>query len=488
MDQSRVPFLESVLVEKNKHKTSFHMPGHKGSYAPHPQLLELLGGNPYPADLVELNYNIDYLLAPKGALIEAQRLAAAAYGVDQTFFLINGSTTGNIAALMSTTRPGEKIIMSRASHRSVYTGLILSGAIPVYLEPDYHPEIDYPLAVTVESVKRLLDEHPDAVAVHITSPNYYGVLSDVAGVRDLTRRRRLPLIVDEAHGSHLRFHEDLPLSAVSMGVDLIIHSTHKTQVALTQTSMLHVNDNGWINVSRVAQVLSLLQSTSPSSILLASLDAARSQMALEGHEQLTRAIRLAHFARESICQMNGLWCYGQDLLGVAGVFAFDPTKLIIRVSDCGYTGFDAFRFLQEQCYLDAEFADLKHLVCSITLADGETSVDHLLQALSRLSNQEKHSTFQDTVVPMKRPVGLPQMRLTPRDAHFVKKIRVLPLSESVGRILTESVVPYPPGVPLLVPGEMIEQRHVEYINYLIEKGGDIIGGEDPLMRTIQVLG
>jgi arginine decarboxylase len=435
-----------------------------------------------------LNYNIDYLLAPKGALIEAQSLAAAAYGVDQTFFLINGSTTGNIAALMSTTRPGEKIIISRASHRSVYTGVILSGAIPVYLEPDYHPEIDYPLAVAVESVRQLLDEHPDAVAVHITSPNYYGVLSDVAGVRDLTRQRRIPLIVDEAHGSHLRFHEDLPTSAVSIGVDLIIHSTHKTQVALTQTSMLHVNDNGLINVSRVAQVLSLLQSTSPSSILLASLDAARSQMALDGHEQLTRAIRLAHLARESICQMNGLWCYGKDLIGLGGIFAFDPTKLVIRVSGCGYTGFDAFRFLQEQCHLDAEFADLKHLVCSITLADNQTSIDHLLKGLSRLSNEAKHSTFQDTIGSITCPVGLPQMRLTPRDAHFVNQVRVIPLTESVGRILTESVIPYPPGVPLLVPGEIIEQRHVEYINYLISKGGDIIGVEDPLMRTIQVLG
>lgn len=485
-DQSRMPFLESLIVEKAKQKTSFHMPGHKGICSPHRKLIELLGGDPHPADLVELNYNIDYLHAPRGALMEAQHLAAAAYGADHTFFLINGSTVGNIASIMSVAGPGQKIIISRASHRSVYTGLILSGATPIYIEPDYHPQINFPLAVTVEAVEKLLEEHPDARAVHITSPNYYGVLSNVGAIRSLTMERGIPLVVDEAHGSHLGFHRDLPVSAVSLRADIIIQSTHKTQGALTQASMLHVNNNGLINQSRIGQILSLLQSTSPNSILLASLDAARSQMATEGTERLTRVIKLAQEARKSIQRMKNLWCYGDDLIGVGGIFAFDPTKLIIRVCDTGFTGFEAFNFLQEKHRIDAEFADLKHLICSISLADNRATIDELLDALQDLSNENHESNKQvDSFI--EPPKGLPTMLTTPRNAYYALETCPLPIDQTVGKILVESVIPYPPGVPLLVPGEVMEQRHVNYIKYLINKGRDFIGTEDPSLRTVRIM-
>lgn len=486
LDQSRMPFLESLLVEKAKQKTSFHMPGHKGISSPHRKLIELLGGDPHPADLVELNYNIDYLHAPRGALVEAQNLAAAAYGADKTFFLINGSTVGNIAAIMSVAAPGEKIIVSRASHRSVYTGLILSGAKPIYIEPVYHPEIHFPLAVSIDAVEKLLDEHPDAKAIHITSPNYYGVMSNVSAIRQLTLQRGIPLLIDEAHGSHLRFHRDLPISATTLRADIIIQSTHKTQGALTQASMLHVNDNGLVNLSRIGQILSLLQSSSPNSILLASLDAARSQIATEGNEKLTRVIKLANDARKTIRNMKNLWCYGDDLIGVGGISTFDPTKLIIRVSKTGFTGFQAFSFLQEKHRIDAEFADLKHIICSISLADNRTTIDELLDALQDLSDESRQINDEiDSFI--EPPKGLPAVTISPRDAYFAPQTLSIPIDQAVGKTLIESVIPYPPGVPLLVPGEIIEQCHVDFIHYLLEKGSDFIGTEDPTLQTVRII-
>ena len=247
LDQKRMPFLESLVTEKAQQPTSYHMPGHKGTKAPHPLLLEFFGGDLHPADLVEVNYNVDYLHSPKGALLKSQQLAAAAYGADHTFFLINGSTVGNMAAIMGVAGTQQKIIMPRASHRSVYGAVVLSGAIPIYIEPDYHPDIGFPLAVSVEAIEALLKQHSGVVAIHITSPNYYGVLSDTAAIRHLAHTYGVALLVDEAHGSHLGFHADLPDSAVSLRADIIVQSTHKTQGSLTQSAMLHVNDNGFVN-------------------------------------------------------------------------------------------------------------------------------------------------------------------------------------------------------------------------------------------------
>ena len=486
LDQTRMPFLESLVIEKAHQPVSFHMPGHKGSKAPHPLLLEFFGGDLHPADLVEINSNVDYLHSPKGALLEAQQLAAAAYGADHTFFLINGSTVGNMAAIMGVAGPGQKIIMSRASHRSVYGAIVLSGAIPVYIEPDYHPDIGFPLAVNVMAIEILLKQHPDVVAIHLTSPNYYGVMSDTATICHLAHTHGVALLVDEAHGSHLGFHPDLPQSAVSLRADIIAQSTHKTQGSLTQSAMLHVNDNGLVNRARIAQVLSLLQSSSPSSILLASLDATRMQMATEGRERLSIVIVLSRKARDTIREMDGLWCYGDELIGVNNIFAFDPSKLIVRVSDTGLSGYEVRSLLRHQYEVEAEFADLKHVIFSITIADTESTVDKLLDALHALTRQKHHIT-NDADSSIKIPDALPRTAISLRDAYFATRTRIVPLNESVGEILAENVIPYPPGIPLLIPGEIMEQRHLDYVHHLIKKGSTIVGMEDLSLRTVRIV-
>lgn len=486
LDQTRTPFLESLIREKTSRPVSFHMPGHKGTKEPHPKLLDYFGGDLNPADLVEINQNIDYLHSPKSDLLHAQKLAAAAYGADETFFLINGSTVGNMAAIMSVVGPGQKVIIPRASHRSVYGALVLSGAVPVYIEPVYHPDIGFPLAVSVQAIATLLEEHPDVVAIHVTSPNYYGVLSDVGAICNLAHSRGIVVLVDEAHGSHLGLHPDWPKSSVSLRADIIVQSTHKTQGSLTQSAMLHLNDNGLVKRTRVAQMLSLLQSSSPSSILLASLDATRMQMATEGREYLAVTLELSKKARDTIRQIDGLWCYGSELIGVTDIFAIDPSKLIIRVNDIGLTGFEASEILRSEYNTEVEFADLRQIICSITVADTQTTVNQLIDALHHLSKYHRQTEHGDFMF-SKPPDGLPRSIINLRDAYFTTKARRVPLEAAVGQILAESIIPYPPGVPLLVPGEVMEQHHFEFLHYFLEKGGSLVGMADPIFRTVAII-
>ena len=484
LDQTRMPFLESLLAERNRWQTSFHMPGHKGTLPLHPMMEDLLGGNPQPADLVEINGILDYLHSPKGALKEAQELASDAYGADHTFFLINGSTVGNVGSVMSVSADGQQVIMTRASHRSVYGGVVLSGAMPVYIEPEYHPEVGSPLAARVEVVQRLLEANDHVAAVHITSPNYYGVISDTAKIADLAHQHGAALLVDEAHGSHLNFYEGLPESAARLGADMIIQSTHKTQGALTQGSMLHCNDNGMINLGRVAQVLSLLQSSSPSSLLLASLDAARMQMATEGRALLDNAVTLAQKAREAIRAIDGLWCYGDELIGTVGIYTYDPTKLIIRTTDAGYTGYEAYDKLRYEHGIDAEFSDLRQVICSVTIGDTDASINKLVNALRAIAADKRPArSHQAETAP---PAGLPKLVISPREAYFAKS-RPVPIADAIGEIVAENIIPYPPGIPLLVPGEVMEQHHLEYLHYIMKQGSGVVGPEDKTLQMVRIV-
>lgn len=483
LDQRQTPFLDNLIREKNAAVTSFHMPGHKGRLAVHPDLIEYWGADLYPADLIESNGSIDYLHSPQHTIIHAQKLAAQAYGADHTFFLLNGSTVGNQAALMSVAGDGDKVIVSRAAHRSVYAGLIMTGATPIWIEPTPHPEVGFAMAVRPETVRHLLEEHPDAVAVHVTSPNYYGCFSDVRALAQVAHEYGAVLIVDSAHGAHLAFHPDLPDCAVSLGADLVVMSTHKTIGALTQCSMLHVNGDR-VNCTRVAQVLGMLQSSSPSSILLASLDAARMQMAVYGQEWLGETLRLAHKLRAEIHAINGLWVYGEDLVGSHGIYAYDPTKLLIRVSDLGMTGFQMHQRLRADYGIDPEFADLKHIVCSVTIGDDDTTIAHLLTALRAIAANPSVGYVEAGA--MAFPGELPTLAMTLREATFAPSRRVS-LERCLGEICAESVIPYPPGIPLILPGEVIEREHLDYLMYITSQGMHVVGPEDTTLETVRVV-
>ncbi len=483
LDQTRAPFFETLVETRERQPLSFHMPGHKFDPELLPELTDFFGAGVVSGDLNEALPTIDYLHAATGALLQAQALAAAAVGADRTFFLVNGSTVGNQAMLMAAAHDGQKVIVPRAAHRSMYAGLILSGATPIYVAPHYHPQVGFPLAVAVSAVQQKLIEHPDAVAVHVTSPNYYGYLSDVKGLVDLAHTRDIPLLVDEAHGAHLLYHPDLPRSAVSWGADLVVQSAHKTLGALTQAAWLHLIGPR-VSVATLHYFLTLLQSSSPSVLLTGSLDVARRQAVLQGRDLLDRVLRLAHRAREAIRQIPGLWCYGAELVGEYGIAAHDPTKLVIRVSGTGLTGKEFAAALWTLSALGVEFADPTHIICSITIADTESKIEALLKALHEVAQEHRGAAPADR--PELIPPTLPQLVLNPRQAAF-RPTRPVPLSEARGEVCAEQVIPYPPGIPLLMPGEIISAEMIDYVQYLLSRRIKIVGPDDLQMSTVRVL-
>ena len=302
--QARMPILETLQALARQPDAAFYAPGHKRGQGIYQPLADFLGSSVFRADLPELP-QLDNLLAPEGVIEEAQALAAETFGASRTWFLVNGSTCGIIAAILATCAAGDKIVLPRNSHQSAIAGLILSGAIPVFIYPEYDPKLDLTYSVTPEAVEAALKQHADAKAVMVVYPTYEGVCSDLAAIAQVTHQFNMPLLVDEAHGAHFAFHPHLPPSALATGADLTVQSTHKVLGAMTQASMLHIQGNR-VDPQRITKALSLVQSTSPSYLLLASLDAARQQMALQGRELMTQTLQLAESARGGIAQIPGL--------------------------------------------------------------------------------------------------------------------------------------------------------------------------------------
>ncbi len=485
LDQTRAPFFEALQTEKAYAPLSFHMPGHKFRGDLLPALADYLGPEWARADLNECSPTVDYLHAPGPALTEAQALAADLVGAETTYFLVNGATAGNQAMLLATAREGRKVIVSRASHRSVYAGLILSGAQPIYVPASVHPRTGLPLAVTTRAIAAALADHPDAMAVHVTGINYYGYLPDLPGLIALAHVHDLPLLVDEAHGAHLGFHPGLPRSAVQHGADVVVQSPHKTLGALTQAAWLHVVGS---RVARptVAQALALLQSSSPSVLLTGSLDLARRQLALDGRRLLGRVVALAARARDAIRAIPGLDCYGAELIDAAyGIVAHDPSKLVIDTRASGLTGTQLQARLRRQSRLDVEFADPAHVVCSLTIADDDESVDALLGALARAVAGPRDASGTAEPLAVDLP-PIPTMALTPRQA-FGAPTTPVPLAEALGRVCGEQVMPYPPGIPLLLPGEVVGAEHIAFLRAQLAHGVRLVGPEEPGLRTLRVI-
>ena len=483
LDQTRAPFFDSLVSTHHRHPLSFHMPGHKFNAGLLPEFTSFFGEGVLTSDLNECLPPIDYLHAATGTLVEAQALAAAAVGSDYTFFLVNGSTVGNQAMLMAVAPEGQKVIVPRAAHRSVYAGLILAGATPIYVAPRYHPQVGFPLAVEISDVQQKLAEHPDAAAVQVTSPNYYGYLSNVGALVGLAHAHDIPLLVDEAHGAHLSFHPDLPRSAVSHGADVVVQSPHKTLGALTQAAWLQLCGER-VSFTTLQYVVAILQSSSPSVLLTASLDVARRQAALHGRQLLNQTLELAQRARAAIRAIPGLWCYGDELIGEYGIAAHDPTKLVIRVTDTGLTGKEFAAELWSRFNLSVEFADPLQVICSITIADTPDKIDRLVSALHDIAQEHRGAAPTDRVE--RTPPPLPQMALNPRQATF-GAVRRMPLIDARGEVCAEQVIPYPPGIPLLMPGEVISAEMIDYVQYLLQQQIKIVGPEDLLMNMVRVI-
>lgn len=460
MDQRRMPLLEALVAHAAAGRTPLHVPGHKQGRGAPGRLLELLGPGTFALDLTEVG-DLDDLHCPRGVIDEAQRLAAEAFGADETLFLVNGTTAGVQAMVLAACGPHEKIVVPRNAHRSVLSALVLSGAWPVYVMPEVDPATGLALGITADEVARALERHPDVSAILVLYPTYYGAATDLAAIVALARGRRIPVLVDEAHGAHFRFHPELPAAALDLGADLVAQSVHKTLGSLTQSSLLHVRGER-IDRPRLRLAASMVQSSSPSYLLLASLDAARCQAATAGRRLLDNTLELAGRARSAINAIPGLACPGDEWTGRPGSLALDRTKLTIDISLEGVTATGAARILAERWGVQVEMAGARHLLLVLTIGDDRTAIDRLLTGLTDLARGHEGRRSQAPAPP---ELPLPDQVLPPRVAVLGPRERV-PLEEAAGRVAAGMIAPSPPGIPVLWPGERINPAIVEYLIHL----------------------
>ncbi len=453
---------------------------------------EYVGDNICAIDLTPMP-GIDDLLQPTESIKEAQRLAAAAWGADHSFFLINGSTSGNQCMMMTAVNPGEKIAVPRNSHKSMLGGLIMSGAVPIYMQPEIDEELRMDHCVTPETVAQTLEQHPDLAAIYLVSPTYYGVAADLAAIERIAHNAGKPLLVDEAWGPHFHFHRELPLSATAAGADLCINSTHKMLSAFSQCAMLHQRGKR-VSLDRLTSVLKMFLSTSPNLPMVASLDVARKQMATEGEALLTRTIQLAREIRARINEIPGLYCFGDELRGRKGVFDLDPTKVTVTVTGLGYTGYEASEVLRRRHNIQVELADLFNIVALVTIGTTRDAAERLIQAFRDMARDDrKLDMFAPSGVLEQRLrrgnfrlPPIPPMRMRPREA-FLAPAEFVKFRESAGRICAETLTPYPPGIPVIAPGEEITPEIVDYVRLELKAGVRIQGPYDGALRTIRVV-
>ncbi|TDA67442.1 MAG: aminotransferase class I/II-fold pyridoxal phosphate-dependent enzyme [Clostridia bacterium] len=478
--QNKAPLFTAVKNYVAAGIVPFHVPGHKQGRGL-PAFREYVGEATMAMDLTCLPY-IDNLCNPSGVIKEAEALAAEAFGADHAFFLVNGTTSGIQAMILTVCQPGDKIIVPRNAHKSVLGGLIISGACPVYVNPEVNHEFGISMGITPEAVEWALQQHPDARAVLVIHPNYYGTTSDLAGIVRVSHSFGVPVLVDEAHGGHFGFHPDLPPSAMEVGADMVASSTHKLLGSLTQSSMLLLRE-GLISPSRLKAVLNLTQTTSPSYLLLCSLDAARQQMATSGRELLDQVLARAAWVRQELSCIPGINLLDTSVAGTAGCKELDLTKIVVNVRNLGISGYQMESILRQQYRLQVELADLYNVLNLITIGDTWDTVKLLVEAIKDIASLGFDQKLVKLTPHLPR---LPQVSVLPREAFYGETVTV-PLSEAAGETSGEIITAYPPGIPLICPGETITQEIIDYICFLKKENADLQGLEDETFEQIKVL-
>lgn len=448
-----------------------------------PEFRAYIGPNVLNIDLINIA-PLDDLHQPVGVILEAQRLAADAFGADATYFSVQGTSTAIMAMILSVCSNGDKIIVPRNVHKSVLSAIIFAGARPVFLSPVRDRNLGIDHGVTTKSVRRALERHPDAAAVLIINPTYFGICTNLKEIVDLVHEYDIPVLVDEAHGALIHFSDQLPLSAMQAGADIAATSVHKLGGSMTQSSILNLR-KGLVNPLRVQTILSLLTTTSTSYPLLASLDTARRQLALRGQELAERTVALASKARDAVNAIEGLYSFGEELLGEEATYDFDPTKLTVHVRKLGITGYDAENWLRERYNLEVEMSDMYNVLCLITPGDDESTIAILIDALRMLADEHLAQAKEVQEVVVKIP-EIPHLMLTPRDA-FYGETELVPFRDSADRIIAEFIYVYPPGIPILLPGEVISQDNIDYIIDHIEVGLPVKGPEDRSIEYVKVI-
>ncbi|ADU30913.1 aminotransferase class I/II-fold pyridoxal phosphate-dependent enzyme [Evansella cellulosilytica] len=483
--QETTPLFDGLLKHINTKPIQFHIPGHKGGKGMDKEFRNFIGENALSLDLINIA-PLDDLHHPAGMIQEAQQLAAEAFGADYTFFSVQGTSGAIMTMIMSVCGPGEKIIVPRNVHKSIMSAIVFSGATPIFIHPDIDATLGISHGITTDAVTKAIEAHPDAKGLLVINPTYFGVAANLQTIVEIAHSYDIPVLVDEAHGVHIHFHDELPLSAMQAGADLAATSVHKLGGSLTQSSVLNVQGDR-ISPNRIQSIISMLTTTSTSYLLLASLDTARRRLFTKGYDEISRAITLADNTRKRLNEIPGIFCPGKELLNDRAIFDMDPTKIIISVKQLGITGHDVELWLRENYKIEVELSDLYNILCIITFGDTVEETELLIEALQHLADE--HYSYlkdqEDHKVNVYVP-NIPTLSLSPRDA-FYAETEAVPLEMSAGRIIAEFVMVYPPGIPILIPGEIIDEDNLQYIAKNIEVGLPVQGPEDPSLKTIRVI-
>lgn len=479
---NKTPLYDGLIDFMKENTLSFHMPGHKSGKG----ILKIKERPDFKDNLIFIDQTevpgLDNLHLPEGIIKEAQELAARAFRSDYTYFLVNGTTCGVYSMILGVTNNGDKIIVPRNSHRSVAGALIIGGLWPVYYQPDVDIEKGISVSVSPEVIEQTIEENPDAKAVLVTNPTFYGTCSDIEAISEIVHNHNMVLLVDEAHGAHLPFSRRLPVNAMDAGADCSAMSIHKTLSSFTQSSMLHVR-KGRVDVEKIEFMLRLTQTTSPSYLLMASLDLARYQMEEHGEELLDRLIDMADKCREKINSIPDIYCFGKEIIGQYHITDFDPTKMMINFKNFGMTGTRISEILRKEYKIQVELSDLYNILAIGTIADEEEDYNRLYDAIYDISI--KHSSERE-IKDIPRVIWeMPHQALSPREAVY-EPMEMVDFKKSDGRISTEIIAPYPPGIPVILPGEIITGNIIENVLKVKEAGIKINGPRDQRLEKIAV--
>ncbi len=478
LSQACTPIYDALMEQKNIRLVHFDVPGHKGGRG-NKELKRFLGDECVKADMNSMK-PLDNLCHPVSVIKDAQQLAAEAFGAESAFFIVNGTTAAVQAMIMSVCKAGEKIIMARNVHRSAINTLVVNGAVPVYVNPGINKEYGIPLGMAMEDVKRAIQENPDAKAILVNNPTYYGICSNLKEIVRLAHEAGMYVLVDEAHGTHFYFGENMPISGMAAGADMAAISIHKTGGSLTQSSLLVAGKD--MNPDYIRQVINLTQTTSASYLLMASLDIARKNLSLNGKEMFKKTLSYASYAREEINKLGGYHAFGEELVNGDSVYAFDLTKLSINTRNIGLAGIEVYDLLRDEYGIQIEFGDIGNILAIISSGDRNIEIERLIASLSEI----KRLYAKDTSGLFDHEYINPKVELTPQEAFYAKKVS-MKIEESCGKICGEFVMCYPPGIPILAPGELITQEIIDYTMYAKEKGCFMTGTEDMSVEYINVV-
>ncbi len=457
-DQAKAPYLEALRAYAARDPARLHVPGHKGGPGADRELLEALGERALSLDVPALTYGIDVGVEPTPFEL-AQRLAAEAWGARRAWFLINGASQGNLAAGLALAHSGTEVVVQRNAHSSTIDALVLSGMRPTFAAPELDPELGIAHCLTAQTLDQTLSRTPGAVAAWVVSPTYFGAVGDVGALAEVAHAHGVPLVVDEAWGAHLAFHERLPAHALALGADLVISSTHKIVGSLTQSAMLHLGRGAELRIDEdvVDRAVTLTESTSPSALLTCSLDAARRQAAVHGRELLEHTMRELDRARGEIRAIDGLDVLDERLAGRAGVFAYDPLRLAVDVRGIAASGYELAPLLREIDDINLELYGQNVIVAVFGVGErGLPEAPRLLRALREaVARVGLDPAGIDASFAAPPPWG--ELAMTPREAYLGAQ-EVVPAAQAAGRIAAESLATYPPGIPNVLPGERLTEE------------------------------